>query len=260
MNKSVINEVRANRIQLLDATNPLLAVKYKLPRPAGEQPDDQARNCTVVVDNNGGGSSKLRVTVAVQRVDEDGTAATDDTYIYDGVTGGGGTVTAVTETLGELVYELNQIPGITAVRMDGPADYSLATDDFIDVTVKDITPDLMNLLFKDADQVLTSCVRIGVPERRDTGRMKILRISGSCTGVTTAPVIKLIRDKDPLDLKMGVADEEILAQWVLAEAQTEYIDHDELRAMTVRGPIMVEVVSSDLSVCDIQVLTQTAEY
>lgn len=254
--KSVINEVRSDVLTIGDAYMPLLGIRYNRASAAGDVPTEQVRNVTIEIDNNGGGSSKLRVVITKQVVDENGDAGTDLTYTYDGVTGGSGTVTAVTATLAALVEELNKIPGITAWALHGLGTYSLATDDFIDVAATDITPTFMNTLHRDVSEVHASAIRIGIPEVRDSGRMKLIGINGVITGVTSG-TLKLYRD-DP-DNPDGA---ELLMQWTMGTTatETEYVAYDVPNAPVLRGPLVLVLSSDDMSAATIIVRTVQAEW
>lgn len=253
--KSIVNEIRVDRIQLSDTTQPLLAIRYNRASVAGDLPTEQVRNVTIAIDPTGGGSSKLRVVITKQVVDENGDAGTDLTYTYDGVTGGSGTVTAVTATLAALVEELNKIPGITAWALNALGSYSLATDDFITVAATDIPPTFMQTLYKDASEIYTSAVRIGIPEVRDSGRMKILGVAGTLTGATSGTV-KVYRD-DPDRTGDPV---ELFSFAMVNSTETAYMDYNILEAPTVQGPIVVVLSSNDLTACDIKVRTVQAEW
>jgi len=253
--KSVVNEIRCDRLTIADTTMPLLGIRYSRVPVAGEDITEQVRNCTIAIDKTGGGSSKLRVTITKQVVDQNGDAGTDLTYIFDGVTGGSGTVTAVTATLAALVKQLNAIPGITAWALNGLGTYSLATDDFIDVSATDIPATFLNTLHRDVSEVYATAIRIGIPEPRDSGRMKLLGVAGTLTGATSGTV-KVYRD-DP-DNPDGA--EELFSFAMVNTTETKYIDYNILEAPVVRGPIVVVLSSNDLSACDIKVRTVQAEW
>lgn len=258
MNRSVIDEVVTERIQMSDTTMPLLRIWYTHRPTAAEVPTLQIRNATITITKDGGGSSKLRVAIKVNKVDENGTASTDADYTYDGVTGGSGTVTAVTETLGELVDKLNAIPNLKAVRLNAPADYSLATDDFITAAEADIQPKPMDVLYKDVSEIYTTAVRIGVPEPQDSGRIRLIKVEGTVTGATNGTITI---SRDPTDGEGGASDEEILDQKTLVNTtRTAYVDDKMDDASVYRGPILIEVTSDNLTACDILVKYMQSEW
>lgn len=242
--------IRVKRIQMSDSANAMLALRYSKSQVAGEFPTSQKTRATIAIDNDGGGSSKLRVTVVVATVDETGTAGASTTYIYDGLTGGSGTVTAVTATLGELIAALALIPGITVERLNAAADYSLITNDFVDLAATDIRNDkLMECLYRDVSEIYYSAVRVGVPEPGDAGLIKLIGISGTVTGATAGT---LTISKDPS--KTDSTKEELVQSYALVNTtETKYWDFDMLNAPVLKGPLLIEASSSDLSAASILV-------
>ena len=259
LNRSVIDEVRIDKIALSDTTQPLLEIKYTVPMAAGEFPTSQPGRCSYAIDNNGGGGSLFRMTVTVANTDQTGTAAASTSYVYDGAASGSGTVTAVTATLGELVDELAQIPGIEVYRRNAPADYSLATNDFVDVTTADIGSIPQDILFKDASEIFTSAVRIGIPEPQDRGRIKLLGISGTCTGATAGTLKVYV---DPSETSADDAEEAL--SFVLSTTEKEYLNGGDGytvdSAPVFRGPLLVVATSNDLTAANIIVRTAQAEW
>lgn len=264
-NRALTDAVRVDRLQLGDAYMPILAIKASLAPVRAEHDDIEVRPAgfTIAFDNNGGGSSKLRVTVTVANKKTNGDAAASDTYIFDGVAGGGGTVTAVCATLKDLIDQLNLIEGITAFAAHAPHGLSLATDDFVDATVKIRTDNRFGLcLYRDVSEAVSDLkgsskivayMRIGNPELRDSGYLRLIGISGVCTGVTGTPTLRLVRDaygKDP----------EFLIDKVLAAAQTDYVSNTKDNAESYRCPLLLEVGSSDLSAADYTVKTMQGQW
>ena len=259
MRENIVNEVRLARIQMSDSANPMLAIRYNRVPIAGESIELQPQKATITIDNNGGGgAASLRVTVALYTMDSTGTASTTTSYIYDAASGGGASVTDICETLGELVDELNKIPGITAYRMNAAADYSLATNDFVDVSATDIIGhEFMETLYRDADQIHYSAVRIGVPQFMDRGRIRLLGVSGTVTGATTGTLTVSI---DPVEGEGGASSEKLVQSFTLVNTtETAYMDYNILDAPTIQGPLLIEASSADLSAASIVVRYVNAE-
>ena len=246
MNRSVIDEVRLDRLQLSDATMPLIEVKYSHVPQAGEATASMATNATIQIAPTSGSGSKLRVAVILNERDESGSTSVTSTTNLDGAT---------YTTLGSLITALNAIDGVSARRLNAPADYSLDSDDFVAMAATDIREVWMPMLYKDASEILTTAIRIGIPEVVDSGRMKLLTVAGTTTGNTNGTV-KISRD--PND--ESASDEEEIQSFAQVEAETAYVDDDMVNAAVYRGPLLIEVTSDDLSACDIRIKTVQAEW
>jgi len=239
------------RLTCTDTTMPLLALGYSLQPQVGEDPQVVKSNATITVAATAGGSSKLRVTVTVERKDEEGTALADTTYIFDGVTGGSGTVTAVTADLKALVDQLNLIPGMTAFALNAPHSFSLATDDFIALAETQIRNDhkYLECLNRDVSASLVTVegtgskhvayLRVGNPEPRDRGALALMDLSG--LGVETGtPLIRIYRD----DVEDYGTDPQVLHRFVTVANSAGYIADNKLEAADIICPFIVEVTST----------------
>jgi hypothetical protein len=256
MNDSVIKEVRTKVLTHADTTLPMLRIKFSHNPIAGEATSAMPTRATITVGNAAGGSSTLRVTIAVTKVDEAGSATTTSTLL-DGVTGGSGSPT-VCATLGALIAALNDIDGITAQRLHAAADYPLTTNDFVDMAATDIPEDFMECFYRDVSEVYYMAARIGIPEPIDSGRMKLLGISGVINGATGGTV-KVSRDPDDED---ATQESVYLVFTAVEDTLTAYINDDMNDAAVYRGPLLIEVVSSDLAAANTQLIVRTvqAEY
>jgi len=254
MNKAVIEEVRPNRVTMADDAMPLMAIKFRM----GESKDPETPNSwhSLTMDADGSDSSQLLVTLKVGKANaagDDLDDATATTYKWSG--DGAGADETAAANLGALIAALSAIDGIEVYRLNAPADLSLATDDFIDLAETEIPTHFINVLYQDVSEIHAVSMRIGIPEVRDSGRMKLLGVAGTCTGNTNGTV-KISRD--PND--ESADDEEELRQFTLQTAQTAYINDDMNDAAVYRGPILVEVASDDLSALDMVVRTVLADY
>lgn len=265
-NRALTDAVQVNRLQLGDAYMPILAVKASLVPLRAEHDNIEKRpsGFTIAFDKTAGGGTKLRVTVVVSNKTSAGGAAATDTYIFDGAAGGSGTVTSVCATLKDLIDQLNLIPGITAFAAHAPHSYPLDSDDFITAAAAGIRTDnrFGLCLYRDASESVADLkgvshkiayMRIGNPELRDSGYLRLVGISGSCTGVSATPTIRLVRDAYGKDV-------EFLVEKTLAAAQTDYVANTKDNAESVQCPLLLEVGSTDMSVCDFIVKTMQGQW
>jgi len=243
------NEIRTKLLTRGNTAMPCLAISFSLaPRrgSSAEWPTSQVDGMTVAIDANGGGGSKFRLTLSESRVDQTGTSTTGNTYIFDGASGGSGTVTAVCPTLYDLIKALNDIAGVNAWALNAPHFLSLAADTFQDLSATAI-PNRRNhlsVLYRTVGSGTAGYLRIGVPEELDNGHIRMTNIRGTSTGVTSGTV-RVYRDA--FSQNLGSSDVQPLLQKTLAAAETAYLDKDISDAPTYHGPIIVEVDSSDLS-------------
>lgn len=265
LNQSVINEARQHRLQYGDTYMALLRLRgSKLPR-AAEASNFKASGggidqwMQLIVDANGSGASKLIVFLNI------GESSTDyNQYQFsahsaavadpDGIDASP-THTQCT-TLGALVKAIDDLTMVNCQRLNGPADLSIDTDDFIDVTATDIQGNFWtSTLYQDVSEVLRFFMRVGNPEPIDRGRMKVFHLSGYCTGATNG-TITITEDPDD-DVATNA---KLLRTFTLAEAQTAYMDHDAARAVTYRGPLLIEVESDDISAADYVLLETQSDW
>jgi len=125
------------------------------------------------------------------------TAVTDP----DGIATGANLVHTQCTTLKALIAALNAIDGVVAHRLHAPAAYSLDTDDFLDISSTAIGPLWVETLYKDASEVLTCAMRLGMPENINgkcgRGRMEIIDINSIFTHTTGT--FKMSYDPNELD-------------------------------------------------------------
>ena len=267
LNPSVIGEVRTDRVQLLDTELPLLAVKFD----PGLSKDPELPNDyhTIEIDNDGAAGA-LQIILKIGEANAAKTALNVATVTVHGFSAAGtvptdGTAanTNTVATLADLVVALNAIEGVEAFRQHGPDDYALNTNDFVDVAEVDLNNTFQNnladFLFKDVSEINTTHIRVGVPEIRDSGRMRLFNISGTSTGVTNG-LIRVFEDPEPQPFDGRTPARRQLLEFTLLAAQTSYLADDYLNAATYRGPLLVEFVSDDLSALDMLVQTTNAEY
>jgi hypothetical protein len=205
-------------------------------------PTAQKAGATIAVNPTGGTGSKLLITVVVKTADEDGAETTSTTSING----------AAYTTLKDVIDKLNTIEGITAYALHAPHSLTTDSNDFIALSTTDIRTDGLptECLYRDVSEAIGGVkyawMRIGNPEPRDSGRIRLLGINGTNTGVTTG-TLKLFRD----DYSQAAAEE--LLSYALVAAETAYVSDNIEQALVYRGPLLVQVASSDLTASDIKV-------
>ena len=264
-NRALTDAVRVDRMQFGDAYMPILAIKASLVPQRNEHDNISARPglYQITISKDGGGGSKLRVTVTITNKTTAGATASTTTHVFDGAAGGSGTPT-VCATLKDLIDGLNAIEGITAFAAHAPHSLSLATNDFIDAAIAGIRTDnkFGLCLYRDVSEAGTDVkgnaskilcyMRIGNPELRDSGYLRLLGVDGKATGATNG-TLRLLRDA------YG-KDKEYLYEETLAEAQTAYVTNTKDNADSVQCPLLLEVASDDLSAADYIVKTMQGQW
>jgi hypothetical protein len=255
---------------------PLLALNWSGKPIAGEIPTIRKSKATVTVDANGGaGTSKLKILITIVNYDETGVAATNLTYTISGAStraewsGTSPTFVAGAVTMKDVIDLLNLVPGLQAYLLHAPYYLSANTDQFIDVAVTDIPMQpgkFLETLYRDADaslvdtNKLVAFLRIGLPELRDSGSMRLIRLTATVTGATSGKV-RLYRDayKDyakeySATYATCMGNKQMFIDKTLVNTTlTDYIDSDILKAMTLQGPLILEINSTDLSACTAEV-------
>jgi hypothetical protein len=254
-----------------DTTMPLLAINYSLKPVAGEDPNYRRSYATLTVDANGGADdSFLKVLVTVYRFDETGTATTNYTYQISGSAAKvawsttAPTYTAKALTMKDVVDLLNEIDGVQAFVMHCPHSWSVATDDFIDLAATMIPTQpakYLETLYRDYSNSEMDTdhevffMRVGVPEMRDAGSMKLIGLDVNATGTT--PNVRLFRD-DVRDFSKeynATFNTELLNKQmyvnttVATGTQTAVVSKDLLDAVTIQGPVVLMIDQSDLTTC-----------
>lgn len=247
---SVLNEVRTDRGTLADTTMPILAIAYSLKPVKGETLSVQNAGATITISPTGGTGSKLLVTIT-KYVRTSAGVETSSASTLNGAT---------YTTLKLLIDALNAIEGIKAWALHAPHGLSTDSDNFIALAETDIPTngDPLETMYRDiseadGDSNKPLYIRIGNPEARDSGRMKLLSIKGTLTGVTSGG-IKLYRDA------YGETEEELLSFAAGTTAVlTSHLDHNQEQASVYRGPLLLKVYSTDATAADYAVRTINAE-
>jgi hypothetical protein len=234
-----------------------LAISYD-PRPvAGELPTVRLTNATIAISADGGAGADTRITLVRNRKDNDGNSLSPLTTVIDATAGGASDF--VCATLKSLIDTINGIAGFKCWALNAPFDLSLlvGVNMFAVVAATQIpsavqgSAGALQTLLRTTDGVAghtiegvaakyASFLRIGEPEVRDNGVMKIMSL------LLAMPIadglIRVYRDR---------ADEfgetkDVYFQFVPAVAtQVAYLDDNKMEAASYRGPIVVEVSSTD---------------
>lgn len=254
-------------LTLADDKLPCLALQWSPYGVRGELQTVNRRNATVTIDANGAADSKLLITLTVERSNFTGDALADLTYAISGAsakvawtsTSASGTASAA--TLKDVVDLINQLPGFKAWALNAPYAMSVNSGHFIDLAETPIKTgvgvngrsdilhrDVSEFVDANSDKVLWA--RIGLPEARDRNAMRLVSVNGTATGVTNG-VIKIYRD----DVAEYGQDQEVYLQKILGTTSvlTNYLDRDIENASTIRGPILLEVRSDNVSVATFDV-------
>ena len=263
-------------VSFADTTMPLLALNWSGKPIAGEVPTVRASKATVAVDANGGaGTNKLKTLITIVNYDEMGAAATNLTYTVSGAatragwSGTSPTFVAGAVTMKDNIDLLNDVPGLQAHLLHAPYYLSANTDFWMDVATTDIPMQpgkFLETLYRNTATMLVdtnkkvSWLRIGLPEVRDSGSMRLIRLTAAVTGATSGK-IRLYRDayRDyPKEYSATygtcMANKQMFIDKTLVNTTlTDYIDSNILNAMTLQGPLILEINSTDLSVCAAEV-------
>jgi hypothetical protein len=251
---------------LADDTMPCLGLQWSPMPIKGEDITAYRTNATVTINPTGASGSKLLITLTVARRLFAGTATTSLTFAISGAAAkvnwsgtsknGLTSGTASAATLKDVVDLINQIPGFKAWAVNAPyamsvnsayfialAATSIKTgtgiESFTEVLHRDVSE------FVDANSDKVAWMRIGLPDINDRNAMRLVRVEGTATGVTNG-VVKVYRD----DVAEYGETQEVYLEKALGTTAvfTNYLDRTIENADTIRGPVLLEVRSDDVSV------------
>ena len=250
---------RSATIKLADGSNPLFRLKFNdVAKGSGETPNNYQN---IAIDANGSDDSKLIIFInigsssalftqyqfsaaAAAVVDPDGNATT---ITHTQVT----TLKALIKAIQALGVEANRHTstegiGLWIHRLHAPADYSLDTDDFIDLTQVSMSPKFTDYLYKDASEVLTMAYRLGVPGdiNGKIGRGMFEFISAQAyvdSNSATDCTFKMSYDPDEVDES---EEEELGYTRLVPDAtHTSLWDFHE-NPPVLNGPVLIELTST----------------
>lgn len=195
------NPIRTAVMRFNDSYCPLLRIQYV---DIGKDPENPNQYVRLSADADGSTGSKLIVLLNIGPSSSDYTQYQFSAYAT-GISDPGGIDSTPTHTqcadLGALIAALNAIDGVVAHRLHAPADYSLDTNDFIDISSTVLGPLWLETLYKDASEVLTCAYRLGVPENINgkigRGRVELIHINSIFTH--TSGTFKMSYDPDEED-------------------------------------------------------------
>lgn len=234
----------------------------------GEDPKKATKKQAFQIDNNGD-NSELQLLLTRYMVDETGaplangvTVSIDGTdYTTENNTAGSVAGCIIHEingntydTLHDFVAAINAFPGFVASVLHALTTQDTGNDDYIDVD-ETVLPNAqsggVDTLFRDVSETFTTCLRIGLPRPGDRNPLQLLSIKGTTTDVT-AGTLRLIFDNDA-DYVADASHQKRLVSETLAAAQTSYLDDNVLEGQTIRGSVVLEVKSSDLTACSMDI-------
>ena len=253
-------------LTLADTSQPCLAISWSASPVAAEMQTVTRHAATIAIDADGSGS-KLLVTLAVKRRNF-GSDLADLTHAisvgaakvaWTSTTASG---TATASTFKDVADLISELPGFKCWVLNAPHLASVNSDDFMDLTETYIMPSgplasVQKVLYRDvseyvnADSDKVAWMRVGLPEARDANPVRLIKVAGTTTGHTNGTV-KLYRDT------YAEGAGEVYLRETQAAALTKYADYTIENAPTLRGPLILEVASDDLSVCSVDVLIQQA--
>jgi len=254
-------------LTLADDKLPCLALQWSPYGVRGDLQTVQRKNATVIIDANGATDGKLLLTLTVERKNFTGDPIADLTFVISGAAAKSGWTsttasgTASAATLKDVADLINELEGFKAWVLHAPHAMSVNQAHFIDLAETSIKTgagvngrtevlqrDVSGFVDANSDKVLWA--RIGLPEERDRNAMRLLSVDGTATGVTNG-VIKIYRD----DAAEYGEDQEVYLQKVLGTTAvlTNYLDRTIENASTIRGPVLLEVRSDDVSVASFTV-------
>jgi len=240
-----------------DAVGASINLASDLGHIAGEDPKKAIKKQTYVIEAAGGATSKVMLTLNRYMVDETGAALASGTVVSIGGTdytcGAGGVIAheidgGVKTTLHDFVAAINELPGFNADVLHALTTQDMDSAAFIAVAetvLADAFAGGVDTLFRDASASFVTLMRIGLPRAQDKDALQLMQIKGACTDVTNGTV-KLIRDDDD-EYIAGGAHQEVYLDDTMVAALTAYLDDNVLEAQTIRGSVVLEVKSDDLT-------------
>jgi len=197
--------------------------------------------------------SEKTMTVVIGTQSFKGVAGSDLTYV---ITGGAtksewSSYAATAVTMKDVMDLLNDI-NVHCEVLNAPYSMSVNAIDIFeaDVAATNIPQGLISAPLKTsplADAKFTSYMRVGLPEVFDGAALNLLDIAGTSAGVTNG-VLSVYTDNYS---EYGVTTD-IYETETLVVAQTSYLGYDRTNANTVRGSLIVKVVSDDLSALNLK--------
>lgn len=259
------NAIFAQTATLSNTLQPCLAINYSIKPVAGELPTARYSKATFGYT----GSTKVLVVTRVCYT-ETGAAGTDITYTITGAasksdwTGSASAQTAGALTMKDEIDLLNQIPGIQAYVLHCPHSLTVNTTFYENVTTADIPTQPAKYLETLFRTITTSVIntdqevlflRVGNPEIRDAGSLKLIGLDVKATDVGMSPVVRLYRDdirnydaEYSATYATEIANKQLYIDTVVVTAtQTAVVAHDLLTALTYQGPLLLAISGSTLS-------------
>lgn len=218
------------RLQWTDSTDPLMRIRY-----TGN--DTTAHTAKIEILNIFGGTADIFGLTLTE-----GTT----TYGFSGATATGSTndTDVVTATLQACVDAINDLGTWEAQRLNGPADYSLNSNDFIALSETSINREWTDIAYRDVSEVVHASARIGIPEVDKRGRVAVGRIKGPISATTDA-TLYMSEDRGKSE-----TDEKLLLQHAFAAVDGtvatpwDYTSSGQESWPVFNGPLLFEIKSS----------------
>jgi len=230
--------------QGLPSTMNTLSLRFNPVHVAGETIAVTRTDATFALD-----VSEKKITIVVGTAGFKGVAGSDLTYT---LTGGAAksdwsSYAATAVTFKDVMDLLNDIPGLSCEVLHAPYSLSFNSVDVLedDIATTNIPQGNIVAPLKTAplaDNQFTSYMRVGLPEVFDGAALDLLDISGTATGVTNGVVSVYTDNYSEYGITQVAYETE-----TLVAAQTSYLGYDKTTANTVRGSLIVKVVSGNLS-------------
>ena len=264
---SQVDEVRSQRGVWGTTSQPTLAITYGLkPQPAERMPTAQNNGATIAISAAGGAGGHLLITLTENKVDQTGTATTAVTTTINGDD---------YPTLKAIIDKINSIGNSTNPNTDtrnqhssgnfkawalhAPLSYATNVATFATLATTAIPTGTggsspLKCLYRTMSSGSTLYMRVGIPEARDEGFIRGLKLWGTNTCTAAGGTVKVYRDSYPAYDGTTTTQSQYLSK-VTVNALTEYLGESgnpltKLNAIDMHGPIIVEVAASDLTVAD----------
>ena len=230
--------------QGLPSTMNTLSLRWNTSSVPGEDKDVVRTDATFALT-----VASKEIVIVVGTEDFKGVAGSDITYTLTGgaVKSDWSSFAATAVTFKDVMDLLNDIVGLSCEILHAPYSLSFNSADVLeaDIAATNIPRGNIAQPLKTAplaDDQFVSYMRVGLPEVFDGAALNLLDVSGTATGVTNGVMSVYTDNYSEYDIDQVPYETE-----TLQAAQTSYLGYDKLNANTVRGSLIVKVISDDLS-------------
>ena len=258
-----IDAIESRYMTFSDTAMPVLALAFDgIAATQGDLVTDQVSGASITY-----AKTAKELTISIKSRDFAGDDAADVDWT---ITGGAAKVAwsgraATALSLKDWVDLLNEIPGISAHALHAPYAMSVNNTNILAMAETPIGQGAMPggytecmyrdvSAFTEANSDKVCWMRVGLPEARDGNAFDLVDIMGSSAGVTNG-LLKVYRD----NLEDYGEDEHVYAYETLAASSDGYLGTNKLEAMTVRGPVIVEARSDNMTAANLFVHIKQAQ-